>query len=238
MRTFVVGDTHGRHRIVRELLEAAGIVDEDGARVRLPDVRTVHLGDLIHGTSRSRGDDLAILRKANAWFDVCLIGNHEYAYLGGFPFGGFRPSTEVEGCVRNVFWRPAIAVGDTLLTHAGVADLIGLRSTSAADAAVELAEAWLADRQHPFFAACSPARAGGRDHVGGILWKGAEERCASAFSQVHGHTPNPDGPRFSGDQGGIYRANLDVGARDGRVCGLWLDENGRPGLFLVAEAER
>lgn len=246
MRTFVVGDAHGRHRLVRRLLEEAGIVDGQGARIRERGVATVQTGDLIHATAETRLDDAAILRNANAWFDVCLVGNHEYPYLGGFGFGGFCRLNEIDRLVYNVSWHPAVAIGGTLVTHAGVAELLGVRSSSASAAARELAEAWLADRQHPFFAACSPARAGGKDFVGGILWKDWREQRSLEFSQVHGHTPQPDGPVFVGDREGVFCANLDVGARarglwlsdrrPSRVCGLWLDDDGRPGDYVVAEA--
>lgn len=232
-RVFVVGDLHGQHNVARRLLEAAGIVDKEGARIRDPSVGTVQLGDLINGTRSSLARDAATLRKARAWFDVCLVGNHDYPYLGGYGFGGFWRSMEIERLALNVFWHPALAVGGTLLTHAGVADLLGMKARTAKEAEMELVEAWLADRGHPFFALCSPARAGGRDYVGGVLWKDWSEPRSTRFSQVHGHTPQ-DGPVFVGDRDGVYCANIDVGARSGRVCGVWLDADGRPGEVVEA----
>lgn len=237
MRTFVVSDAHGRHREVRALLRAAGIVDEQGRRVRDAEVRTVQVGDLVNATRSTREDDVAILGYAHGWFDVLLIGNHEYPYLGGYAFGGFEAFPDVRSAVEALPWRPAVAVGGTLVTHAGVAELIGVQSSSAGEAAVEIAEAWLADPGHPFFAACSPARAGGRQMVGGVLWRDASEPRSLAFPQVHGHTPRQDGPEFVGDPSGSWCANLDVGARSGRVSGLWLDERGAPIRALLAEPE-
>lgn len=236
MRTLVVSDSHGRHRHVRRLLAGAGVLDDEGRRIRDYDVRVVHIGDLINGTKVTREQDEAILHRAVSWFDVLILGNHEYGYLGGYGFKGFVRYAEVERLIRDLVWRPAVAVGETLLTHAGVADALGVRSRDASSAAVEIGEAWLADPGHPFFAACGSGPRGGKQLVGGILWRDASEPRSVAFSQVHGHTPNPSGPTFVGDPGGVFCGNIDVGAREGRVAAVWLDDAGRlAGDVLVAE---
>lgn len=224
-RWLVVGDVHGRHIVLRCLLERAGVVDTDGVRVRDPEVTTIQVGDLIHGTAKTWEDDAATLRKAGSWFDALCIGNHEHGYFGGGGFQGFRRVAEVERLVWNLRWVPAVAVGETLVTHAGVADLLGLRAKTADEAVRELSEAWVLDPSHPYFSATS-----------GVLWRRAETRSL-AFSQIHGHTPVLGDPEFVGNPEGVFAGNIDVDARRGRIAGLWLDEAGRPLDVLVAEPD-
>lgn len=245
MRYFVVPDLHGRMSLASGLLFEAGLIDERGVRVSRDDVRVVQLGDLANCCAGDRDRDLALLRKARAWFDVILVGNHEHPYFGGPRFNGFFPLNEVEQAIRNLSWRPAYAVGGTLLTHAGVTPGwfkgFGGNDLGAADAEAILNAAWKANpARSPFFATISYAR-GGYAKNGGVIWSDwNRERRDYRFSQVHGHTPVASGPKKrQSPKRGTFAINLDVGGHGpvSRIVGLWLDEDGKPDGFVeYAEA--
>src|SRR4051812_5492586 len=94
MRTFVLPDLHGRHRVMADLLEAAGVA-EGGERAD-GDFIVVSVGDMINGTSSTWDDDERILREAEGLVDLWCIGNHDAAY--DYPhmgFSGFAPSAPV-----------------------------------------------------------------------------------------------------------------------------------------------
>lgn len=228
MRTFVTPDLHGRYLLALGLLQEVGIVDEQGARVRDSDVCSVQLGDLANCVAEDRARDAQLLRKARAWFDVCLIGNHEHPYFGGPAFSGFKPIAEIEQLVMNIPWRVALAVGDTLITHAGVAPWLDLPNAQVAERVLN--EAWKDNvAAHPFLAAIGRARYG-RSEYGGVLWRDAiEEPISDSFSQVFGHTADVIGPTNDySPNAGTYALNLDCGGhRDvRRIVGAWLDEDG------------
>lgn len=228
-RTFVCPDTHGCYPLLLGLLQQAGIVDKIGTRIDY-EARTVHLGDLANCVARDRDADLRCLRRAASWFDVLIVGNHEYPYLGGSGFAGFMHFPEVERAITRLDWQPALAVGDTLLTHAGVNPAWALPD-DAAEAEDVLRAAWQTNRTHPYFKQVGAAR-GGQAMYGGILWSDFDrERRDTAFRQVHGHTPHRNGP-FKRD-GAL---NLDVGVSNGwperhippakRTVGAWLNKDG------------
>lgn len=72
-----------------------------------------------------------------------------------------------------------------------------------------------------------------------------DDEPIAAFDQVHGHTPHRDGPRVYHQPSGAFTINLDVGASAGwaekgdprakRIVGLWLDADGQPPSWEVAE---
>lgn len=230
MDTFVVPDLHGRSYLAQGLLEQAGIIDPDGNRIDEKTVRVVQLGDLANCVAGDREIDLALLGRADEWFDVVLVGNHELPYLGGPAFGGFWQS-DVSAAVHAIDWQPALAIGETLLTHAGVVpDLLTGDVESAADAANELASAWTAERGRSFYFAMIGRARGGLHQFGGVTWSDAHEPRDSRFSQVHGHTPDPSGPSIRHATNGRFSVNLDVGGHGPvrRIVGLWLDEAGEP----------
>lgn len=240
VKTLIVSDAHGRYDLVRKLLVNAGVVDEDtGARIRDPDVLVVQTGNLIGGEIKTRHEDAALLRKANAWFDVLLVGSHEHGYFGGQPFSGFQVLREVERLVRDIAYRPAVAVGGTLVTHAGVAEKLGMKSRCAADAAAELAEAWTLDAaRHPFFATVSRSYNGPAE-VGGVLWSDGRiartdegtrqivEKRERRYSQAYGHAAVSDAPLVYGEPDGWFAVNVFL-ADPLSMVGLWLDDEGKP----------
>lgn len=231
MRTLVVGDVHGRYDLALGLLRTAGVVDGLGTRVDY-DVRTVQVGDLANCVARDRDQDLRVLRKARAWFNVRLVGNHEYPYLGGGGFSGFARLAEVEQAILNVPWQPAVAVGATLVTHAGVHPalvplLLNGEDLAADEAEAVLRAAWQHNPAHPWFDQCGGARGGSAAH-GGILWRDANaEPVSDRWNQVFGHTPDPDGPTRTEHPSGTWSLNIDVAGKAGHVlCGAWIDEAG------------
>lgn len=245
MRTLVVPDLHGRYGLALALLRAAGIVDGRGTRIDY-ESRIVQFGDLANCVGRDRDGDLRLLRKARAWFDVLLVGNHEHPYFGGSAFTGFMLVAEVERAVRNLTWQPAIAVGGTLVTHAGVHPGWKLPA-DAALAEGDIRAAWQQrTADHPLIAQIGPARRGlyaeqarrfGLPLFGGVLWRDASEDIDTGFNQVYGHTVNPDGPIRVDHPNGCWAINLDCGGHHDvrRIVGVWLDAAGGFDGFVEAE---
>jgi hypothetical protein len=238
VKTLIVPDAHGRYDLVRKLLENAGVIDSAGGRVYDPEVLVVQTGNLIGGEIKTRDEDAALLRKANSWFDVVLVGSHEHGYFGGQPFSGFQVLREVERLIRDVPFRPGHAVGGTLVTHAGVAEKLGMQSRCAADAAVELAEAWTLDTRHPFFSTVSRSFNGPAE-VGGVLWSDGRiaraedgtrqivEKRERRYSQAYGHASVADAPLVYGEPDGWFAVNVLL-ADSRSMVALWLDGEGKP----------
>lgn len=228
MRTLVVPDLHGRFLLGRGLLEQEGVLDpEDNfCRVRDTEVRVVQLGDLANCVPADRDGDLALLRRAGSWFDVLLVGNHEYPYLGGTSFSGFFPLMEVEQAVRNLSWRAAYAVGETLVTHAGVSAGF-LPDLPACEIADLLNSAWLTKPRHPWFSQCGVGRGGSALH-GSVLWRDDSESLDVGLSQVYGHTVDTSGP-IHRTHGESFSLNLDCGGHGphaDRIAAAWLSDDG------------
>lgn len=184
---FVVADAHGRLDLIEGLLKHAGAERGPGRTI-------VQLGDLANCVASSIADDLAVLEAAPDLFDVLLVGNHEYPYLGGDRFAGFWRDPEVESAIRRLDWKPAYAHGDYLVTHAGLASMWALPPTYGSTAqqnARLLCQAWAHNRRHTYFSQVGRERGGQADH-GGILWADwSEEKSTDGFSQIVGHTPGP-----------------------------------------------
>lgn len=229
MRTLVVPDAHGRYKLVRGLLMQEGILDEEGARTGLA-VTTVQLGDLANCVGEDRLGDAQLLRVSRAWFDVQLVGNHEHPYFGGPGFYGFDWLSEIDRLVMNRTWMAAHAVGETLLTHAGVSPLLRLPSAlSVGEVALLINAAWEDDPRHPWFSMIGDAR-GGRAECGGILWRDDTEEWidVSSFNQVYGHTVVKTGPVLTVLESGRWSLNLDCGGHGNvtRIAAVWLGEQG------------
>ncbi len=246
MRTFITPDLHGRYELALALLREAEIVDARGTRVDR-EVRTVQLGDLANCVGADRDGDLRLLRKARAWFDVLLVGNHEHPYWNGPRFSGFVWLAEVERAIRNLHWQPALAIGGTLITHAGLHPDFGLAKM--ADAEEELRAAWHYDPgEHRYFAQIGPSRRGLSIEMarkfslplyGGVLWRDADEQIDDHFNQVFGHTVDLDGPILTEHPNGRWALNLDCGGhRDvRRIAGVWLDEHGQIECYVEHHAD-
>lgn len=96
----------------------------------------------------------------------------------------------------------------------------------------------------PLFEQVGPSRRGITDYeaeryflplYGGILWSDWSESRAD-FNQVHGHTPQHDGPSSIETSSGHYTMNLDVGMgkHSNRRTALWLNEQGhRDGIIRL-----
>lgn len=126
-RRLIVGDVHGDHRSVQELLLALGVLDADGRRS--PGWWVCQIGDLIHGASSTAESDLRTLRACASWFDLVLAGNHEVLQLTGHPSGDFNGVRRVPGpemrLALDAYWEAghfdvATHVDGWLVTHAGV----------------------------------------------------------------------------------------------------------------------
>lgn len=234
-RTFVVPDLHGRWALAAGLLDAA-CVPADPVWRRREKVTVVQLGDLANCVGRDRDADLAILERAQHWFDVVLCGNHEHPYFGGTAFSGFAWFAEVEAAIKRLDWQPCHLIGNTLLTHAGLTPDWNRRTARGADG--WLRARWQESRASGPFNRVGRARSGGASWMpacGGVLWSDWSEPRAT-INQVHGHTPLPDGPGRR-DKGDTFAINLDCGGHGDvrRIVGLWLDADGTPGEYVEYE---
>lgn len=259
MKTFVVPDIHGRFETLRSLLTAAGVL-EDGERVvtEYDEYQVVSIGDLANGTLMDMTGDEACLNKARDWFDYLILGNHESGYLfSNMGFNGYHPAPHLRSLYNKLYSeglvRPAVLVGNTLLSHAGVVNYFNFKTAGEAyDAIVdvwnnyrEYNTAWTEDgeNEHKFFFsldgspveipkallldAVSGAR-GGSAPFGGLLWSDWDERKNDNFSQVVGHSPRKNGPIMTEYHGtGVFTLNIDCGAKGGLTpWGVWLDSDG------------
>lgn len=258
-RHLIISDLHGDWQGLEAICRAAGVTD--AADHRLPDTHVVQLGDLIHGGDPRHeprdgvSDFLCARRALELGLDVILIGNHELPLLSpshGFPrWNGMRPLDEsLYMALQDLLdrYRPAVAVGGWLLTHAGLAvELLTpeQRRAVAHQTPADVAD-WLCDDfkarllrreaapspySNPLFDAVGPARAGrGSGYpVGGIFWCDWEElqhtldSSAFPFPQIVGHTPQ----LYNGNHGfGVNGDSwcVDAGAAlSGAVAGLVCD---------------
>lgn len=243
MRYFVIPDIHGNHDLARRVMHQAEIPFHPTER-RAEGITVVQLGDLVNCVKSSVKEDIHALRLATEWFDVVLMGNHEYPYfVPSVVFGGFYYNFEVyEGLSkleRRGQLQPCFLAGDTLLTHAGVSACWNAVSAKQTEEKIRT----LYRNRHGQGAAIITnigyLRCGvGKETAerckipmeGGILWSDWNEP-RSAINQVHGHTPNwVEGVRTRHD-GLTFQICLDVGGgkESSSMVGLWLDESGAPG---------
>lgn len=230
MKTFVVGDVHGKPDLVECLLTDAGVLDVEGNRV--PGVRSIQVGDLANCVADDRDGDLECLDRAASWFDVVLVGNHEHPYFGGPAFSGFRHLPEVAERLRLLelagVYQPAALVGETLITHAGATPDWGWESAEEAYDAI--AAAWLESPNALVFSRIGQYRGGGH-MLGGILWSDIREPKSGEFRQVIGHTPLDElvVSYADGDEqkDSWLLRHVDWGGKHfHRLAGIWLDEHG------------
>lgn len=145
----MIPDLHGDHWSAMALLEAAEVPLLPQARVE-QGIRVVQLGDCANCVEESVEEDRSILSLALSWFDVVLVGNHEAPYFGLGKFGGFHYDGEVADMIRMLglqYLLPCYLVGDTLLTHAGVASEWGYKT--AQEAFDEITRLWKSSKQGP-----------------------------------------------------------------------------------------
>lgn len=235
-RTVVVPDVHGNPDILLGLLEAAGAIDANGKR--LPGVRVVGVGDIVHGTLKSEEGDIACLELAERLFDCSLLGNHEAAVVGLTDFNEVWRGGPVASMVRSLIFRgffvPALLEGETLLTHGGVAP--GFAAPTAKETYEKIMDAWGDGPDGALFTAIShPERTTRPDPAGGIFWLDWREERATAFSQVVGHTPIGDAELI--DLGEVFHLNVDAGGKGGRKLVAAVLEDGEPTELVTFERD-
>jgi len=268
VRVLVLPDLHGRPDALAALLRAAGVTDDRGARAPGDDL-VVQLGDLINGTMADWDNDERILRDAEGLIDFWCLGNHDAAYdYPHLAFNGFAPTPAVRSGINRWLGSgklvPAIVIGDTLISHAGVHEQFAFET--AKDAADAIEDVWA--RYHEYahvrmtgaphysddafrFRAHGnevslpkallldglPKSRGGWSPLGGILWADWAEPKNTRFSQVVGHTSMADGPVLTQYlQTERFTLNIDAGAKKGlSPYGVWLDSDG--GIIDFVEIE-
>lgn len=243
MRTFVVGDIHGRINSLEKLLRKAGVITKKGKRKKSSlEHRVVSIGDLANAVLVDLNGDEQCLKIAPEWFDVLLIGNHESGYvIPDMGFNGYYPAPHLKSLynayVRDGFVQPCMAINNTLISHAGVAKEFPFES--AAEACNEIQYAWNNINEvqgwQSFLIRGVGKMRGGYSWHGGILWSDWREPKNFNFHQVVGHTPiGPD--LYEHKKIGRWALNIDSDVRKGkRVCGVWLDAEGQ--IEEVVEAK-
>lgn len=227
-RTYVIGDIGGRLEIFRRTLLNLGINPD--SPVIPQDTTLIQVGDIVRMYSGPAFDNEGCLNLAtrlqllNPDSYVQLWGNHEYGAVNWpFPGSPWRLSDSEALAIKAQMgaWsgRVAVAVGDTLLTHAGLthgrwvalgrpasahaaADKLNARSVSILARRAPLG--WLLNGRRPSdFTDCLWAEAATETYPS---WLHSGE--AMPFDQVHGH----DTP-FDHDAGRIKdHAPADIAA--------------------------
>lgn len=267
MKTFVVPDIHGRYESLRALLYEAGCINDDDRRTDEfewdflvrdgadPDrldkrcFRVVSIGDLANATHMDVNGDEQCLQKVVDWFDFLILGNHESGYLfDNMGFSGYYPAPHLKSLYNSLYRqgyiKPAVLVGQTLLTHAGVHEYYDFQSADEAYEAIydvwENYSEYRDDYSQKFYFGRDieipkallldgvSSKRGGSVPMGGILWSDWGEAKNTNFSQVVGHTPIKEGPVMTTYHSkGIFTLDIDCAAKKGlRPWGVWLDEFG------------
>lgn len=178
----------------------------------------VQVGDLLD-RGATPAENLTAARVAVDALDVVLAGNHEVGLLGE---RGSRHGAALATLARRGWPQAAAALGDWLVTHAGVhPELSHGLPREAGECAAEINDRWhcgsTAGVIDPLFHWVGPAR-GGIAPYGGVFWRGDSEwppRGRTPWGQICGHLPQPrprllPGPRWQ----------IDVGARGPRLAAL------------------
>ena len=256
MYTFLIPDLHGRPVVLERLLKAAGVLDDDGKRhTQDPgyEWQVVSIGDLLNATLPDLAGDEKSLLLQHDWIDMLIVGNHEIEYI--YPdmnmgFSGYYAAPHMISQYRSLFFQgkvvPALLLGETLVTHAGVNQWFNWHT--AKEAYKNIWDVWerlpeLHEREEKFsfeyhghpvempkeslITAVAKARNGSYP-FGGILWSDWSEAKNTNFSQIVGHTPIPEGPVLHEYKGaGVFTLNIDCAAKSGlNPVGVWVDEFG------------
>jgi hypothetical protein len=232
LKHLIVGDVHGYHHNLRKFLVEQGVVNKRGEAINRDEFKVYCTGDLIDGNYNRQGD-LLNLEYAKEWFDAVLLGNHEYAFIGGNEFGGRRrydrtTLMKLLQLVSDGLYVPAALVHGHLLVHGGFSDLFNF--TSADDAYAYILAMWAAadelDEEIPIFKWQGSARSYNYgDPTGGIFELDWTEDRNPHFPQVVGHSTYYTGPIMKEYENGIRHWNIDVGGKTGDcVGGIILDD--------------
>ena len=229
VKTIVAGDLHLKQEHVLPLVDAA--VERVGAE------RVILCGDYTDEWGASNADELEALALMVAWASErrrsgiqvdLLMGNHDFAYFTGRGNSGTRRGIgpEVVRLLREAGVTMATAVGDILLTHAGLTSSwaerrLGPRAwniqaeSPQADGAPETG-----DRAHagePEAAACGEAGAMPSDET-------APTNGEVAGTNEAAQTPEAPEPPLAGQ---LARALNDIYESEDRTRWADLDEAGR-----------
>ena len=216
-KTVVISDIHSRQGKLETILTDLGVLHK-GARQ--PGFKLVQVGDAV-----SAGYGMKEAEFYRWWVsiltddDVELLGNHEapiiLPYGDRLEFYGYRagdggtdgcdPELKVEVLARQNKYRIAHAVGDWLITHAGVRSRYS-RGLTAQETADKLNGLW--DNEHVNWKQHSSHSCPICCPYSGCLWVRDLEKHAinkARVKQIFGHTP--DGPTL-GRKGTIW--NIDT----------------------------
>lgn len=233
-RCFAVADAHGNWSAVEGLLADEGLIEieDDSVRRVAQDVLLVQLGDLMNCVYESVDNDLNAMREAVQLFDVLLPGNHEFPYWPGgldYRFSGFHWDQRLKDLIIEYesFYRPAVAWGNTLLSHAGLSSEYDGQFESASDAERWLDLQWGNLPTAPVFSNIGSSR-GGRHRKGGILWSDWSEGKCKDFNQLVGHSVGDDVRRREHPSKGTVATCIDLGAKraGSKIAGAWVNRDG------------
>lgn len=227
MKTLIVPDVHGNLDLLLKFLEATGAT-RDGKRE--PGWTIGSVGDLVNMGSYGvpyRGflsDDLGCLELAETLpFDWICIGNHELWYTHGLQAGVWNGMARMDQLhpdvmrvmgrlVRTGVYRVAEAVGEVLVSHAGVTGTVwegqywsGLQGNKAEPLAnwlnekfVEMVTRQTDIEEFPVFNWVGRS-AGGTDPSGSIFWARPQDFGQAPemeLKQLVGHTPSKKNPEM------------------------------------------
>lgn len=235
---FVVGDIHGHYESLRELLLAAELIYRDDSLTELGKlIDKLQIGDLANAVYEDIDGDLKCLQTVFEydWFDFILIGNHEAPlFMESPPFGGYYKDDAVATAYRRLGHHgkllPSFVVGDTLISHAGVAKKFSYANVDEAHEVIQKEfEMVTIERGHSLLLNGIGRSRGGRDTSGGILWCDWMEAKSPNYNQIVGHTPQAKIQKRNYPSTGNWSVCVDVGAKSGnKPIGLWLDSDGIP----------
>lgn len=250
-RTFVIGDVHGNYDRLRALLIQEGIIDEKENRID-HETEVVQLGDLgDFGKNGSPTGDFLCYHAAyyKDWIDRVLWGNHDRAVFDYVhAFTGYRePQRETKEIMAKMAQIRQLVMSWSadghLLTHAGLHPYFfsgsanPFRFFEGQDAfeVSSLINNWTrwGGARKGFVSDAISTHRGGRDPIGGVLWRHSGESLYKGFPQIFGHTSKPKIRKYGTKKHGVWSYCIDLGSKtNGRLAGMWLPENKAVGVVV------
>jgi hypothetical protein len=226
VRTFVIGDVHGRADLLFDLLLHTGLLND---QLRIIDgVEVIQLGDLGDYTAKSATGDEKTWELAQRLGIRVLWGNHEWALFSEKHWykGIVQPTPKTKALINEMKPVFALAREGQLLTHAGLHPHYAPSLNFATGAAEILAKmintAWENETAMGIIDDVHAIRGGGTDSLrGGILWRDSREPLARV-TQVFGHSASSL-VRAYNDETSLC---IDAGSkRTGNLVGVFLDDH-------------